>query len=135
MSVQQTFAMVKPDGVKRGLVGEVLGRIEAKGLSIKELKMFTIPKEMAEEHYGALSDKPFFNGLIEFITSGPVVAMVLEGNNAISEWRKMMGETDPSDSPAGSIRGDFATIIDENIVHGSDAEDTATREIQIFFGK
>ena len=131
---EQTFAMIKPDGVSRGLVGEIVSRIESKGLVIKELKMMTLSQEHAEKHYAELSDKPFFGGLIEFITSGPVVAMKLEGNNAVAEWRKMMGETDPADSPAGSIRGDFATVIDENIVHGSDSLATAERELGLFFG-
>lgn len=125
--------MVKPDGVKRHLVGELVSRIEKKGLKLVGLKLMQIPREMAERHYGEHQGKPFFEGLVNFITSGPVVAMVLEGENAISEWRKMMGATNPKDAAPGTIRGDFATIIDENVAHGSDAPETAEREIGIFF--
>lgn len=125
--------MVKPDGVKRQLVGELVSRIEKKGLKLVGLKLMQIPRELAERHYGEHQGKPFFEGLVNFITSGPVVAMVLEGENAISEWRKMMGATNPKDAAPGTIRGDFATIIDENVAHGSDAPETAEREIGIFF--
>ncbi|MEM6429034.1 MAG: nucleoside-diphosphate kinase [Deinococcota bacterium] len=131
--MERTFAMVKPDGVKRNLVGEVVSRIEAKGFSIVGMKLLQISRERAERHYGEHKDKPFFEGLVSFITSGPVVAMVLEGESAISEWRKMMGATNPKDAAPGTIRGDFATIIDENVAHGSDAPATAEREINIFF--
>jgi nucleoside-diphosphate kinase len=126
--------MVKPDGVKRALVGEVIRRLEAKGFRIVALKMMSIPRETAERHYGEHQGKPFFEGLVSFITGGPVVAMVVEGNNAIAEWRKMMGATNPADAVPGTVRGDFATTIDENVVHGSDAPATAQREIEIFFG-
>ena len=125
--------MVKPDGVKRGLVGEVVGRLERKGFSIVGMKLMNIPRETAERHYGEHKGKPFFEGLVSFITSGPVVTMVVEGENAILEWRKMMGATSPKDAAPGTIRGDFATIIDENVAHGSDAPATAEREIGIFF--
>ncbi|CAN5804508.1 nucleoside-diphosphate kinase [soil metagenome] len=135
MATEQTFAMVKPDGVKRGLVGEVVSRLERKGFTIKQLKMMQIPREMAERHYGEHKGKPFFEGLVGFITSGPVVAMVVEGENAILEWRKMMGATNPADAALGTIRGDFASTIDENVAHGSDAPETAEREISIFFGE
>ncbi len=134
MATEQTFAMVKPDGVKRGLVGEVISRLERKGFRIVELKLFTIPREMAERHYGEHQGKPFYEGLVSFITSGPVAAMVLEGENAIAEWRKMMGATNPKDALPGTIRGDLASTIDENVVHGSDAPAPAEREISIFFG-
>lgn len=133
MATERTFAMVKPDGVKRHLVGEIVSRIEKKGLKIVGLKLLKIPREMAEHHYGEHKGKPFFEGLVSFITSGPVVAMVLEGENAISEWRKMMGATNPKDAAPGTIRGDYAKIIDENVAHGSDAPETAEREIGIFF--
>jgi nucleoside-diphosphate kinase len=133
MATERTFAMVKPDGVRRNLVGELVSRIEKKGLKIVGLKLFQIPRETAERHYGEHKGKPFFEGLVSFITSGPVVAMVLEGENAISEWRKMMGATNPKDAAPGTIRGDYATIIDENVAHGSDAPETAKREIGIFF--
>jgi nucleoside-diphosphate kinase len=125
--------MVKPDGVKRGLVNEVLRRIESKGFRIVGLKLIQISRETAETHYGEHKGKPFFEGLVSFITSGPSVAMVLEGENAIAEWRKMMGATNPKDAEPGSIRGDLATTLDENVAHGSDAPETATREISIFF--
>lgn len=133
MAVEQTFAMVKPDGVRRGLSGTVIARLEAKGFEIKGLKLMRISRELAHRHYGEHEGKPFFEGLVSFITSGPVVAMVVEGENAIAEWRKMMGATNPKDAAPGTIRGDLATTIDENVVHGSDAPATAEREIGIFF--
>src|SRR5690554_3225893 len=133
MALERTFAMIKPDGVKRGLTGEVIRRIEQKGFRIVGLKQLVISRETAETHYGEHRDKPFFAGLVSFITSGPVVAMVLEGENAILEWRKMMGATNPRDATPGTIRGDLATILDENVAHGSDAPETAEREIGIFF--
>ena len=133
MAIERTYAMVKPDGVKRGLVGEVVSRIEAKGFKIVGMKLMQIPRETAEKHYGEHKGKPFFEGLVNFITSGPVVAMVIEGENAILEWRKMMGATNPADAQLGTIRGDFASTIDENVAHGSDAPETAEREIGIFF--
>ncbi len=134
MATERTFAMIKPDGVQRGLVGTVVSRIEAKGYRIVGMKQMLIPREMAERHYGEHQGKPFFEPLVTFITSGPVVAMVLEGENAIAGWRGMMGATNPKDAAAGTIRGDFATVIDENVAHGSDAPATAEREIGIFFG-
>ena len=134
MATERTFAMIKPDGVKRKLVGAVIARIEAKGYRIVGLKQMVIPREMAERHYGEHAGKPFFDGLVSFITSGPVVAMVLEGENAIAGWRGMMGATNPAAAAPGTIRGDFATVIDENVAHGSDAPATAEREIGIFFG-
>lgn len=133
MASERTFAMIKPDGVKRRLVGNIISRIEAKGYDIVALKQMVIPRETAERHYGEHAGKPFFDGLVSFITSGPVVAMVLEGENAIAGWRGMMGTTNPKDAPLGTIRGDFATTIDENVAHGSDAPETAAREIDIFF--
>jgi nucleoside-diphosphate kinase len=135
MAIEQTYAMIKPDGVQRGLVGEVVARIERKGFRIVALKQMTIPRATAEKHYGEHQGKPFFEGLVSFITSGPVVAMVVEGENAIAEWRKMMGATNPADATPGTIRGDYATTIDENVAHGSDAPETAKREIGIFFGE
>jgi nucleoside-diphosphate kinase len=133
MALERTYAMVKPDGVKRGLVGEVVRRIEAKGLRIVGMKLMHISRETAERHYGEHEGKPFFEGLVRFITSGPVVAMVLEGEGAIAAWRTMMGSTNPRDAAPGTIRGDLATTIDENVAHGSDAPATAEREIGIFF--
>ena len=125
--------MVKPDGVRRGLVGDVVKRIEAKGYRIVGMKLLEISDELASRHYGEHKGKPFYEGLVEFITSGPVVAMVLEGENAIAGWRTMMGATNPADAAIGTLRGDYATTIDENVAHGSDAPDTAEREIGIFF--
>lgn len=133
MAIEQTFAMVKPDGVRRQLVGTVIKRLEDKGFRIRGLKLMQISRERAEKHYGEHAGKPFYEGLVSFITSGPVAAMVVEGENAIAEWRKMMGATNPKDATPGTIRGDFATTIDENVVHGSDAPATAEREISIFF--
>lgn len=134
MATERTFAMVKPDGVKRGLAGKIMSRIEAKGFTLVDVKLMNISRETAEKHYGEHAGKPFFEGLISFITSGPVLAMVVEGENAILEWRKMMGATNPADAAPGTIRGDFASTMDENVVHGSDAPETAEREINIFFG-
>ncbi len=133
MSIERTFAMIKPDGVRRRLVGELVSRIEAKGYDVIALKQMTIPRATAEKHYGEHAGKPFFDGLVDFITGGPVVAMVLEGENAIAGWRGMMGATNPADAAPGTIRGDFATTIDENVAHGSDAPATAVREIGLFF--
>lgn len=133
MSIERTFAMIKPDGVRRRLVGELVSRIEAKGYDVIALKQMTIPRATAEKHYGEHEGKPFFGGLVEFISGGPVVAMVLEGENAIAGWRGMMGATNPADAAPGTIRGDFATTIDENVAHGSDAPATAVREIGLFF--
>lgn len=133
MAIERTYAMIKPDGVARGLVGEVISRIEHKGYKIVALKLMQISRETAQRHYGEHEGKAFFEGLVSFITSGPVVAMVLEGEKAISGWRTMMGATNPADATPGSIRGDFASTIDENVAHGSDAPETAEREIAIFF--
>ncbi len=133
MAIERTYAMVKPDGVRRGLTGKIISFIEDKGFKIIALKLMQIGRETAEMHYGEHKGKPFFEGLVSFITSGPVVAMVIEGEGVIAQWRKMMGATNPADAALGTIRGDFATTIDENIVHGSDAPATAEREIGIFF--
>lgn len=132
--IQQTFVMVKPDGVRRRLVGEVVSRIEAKGYDIKEMKLFTIDESLAKKHYGEHTDKPFFGELVEFITSGPVVAMVVEGADAVLGMRSIMGATNPIEATPGSIRGDLATVIGENIVHGSDSPESAEREVNLFFG-
>ena len=130
----RTFVMVKPDGVRRGLVGEVIGRIEAKGYSLAEIKLFTIDRGLAEEHYGEHAEKPFFGELVDFITSGPVVAMVVQGPDSVVSMRKIIGATNPIEAEPGSIRGDLAIVITENIVHGSDSEESAAREIKLFFG-
>ena len=131
---QDTFIMVKPDGVRRRLIGEVIRRIEAKGYEIKEMKLFTIPEDLAREHYQEHTEKPFFGELVSFITSGAVVAMVVSGEDAVAGMRQIMGATNPLDAVPGSIRGDYATVITENIVHGSDSPASAEREIKLFFG-
>jgi nucleoside-diphosphate kinase len=134
VTVESTLLIVKPDGVERGLVGEVLGRAEAKGLRIAEMRLMRIDRALAEEHYAEHRDKPFFDELVAFITSGPVVVARLEGEGAIGVWRTMMGPTDPAVAPPGTIRGDFGLMITQNIVHGSDSPGSAERELQLFFG-
>ncbi len=125
--------MIKPDGVSRNLTGEILVRLERKGYKVLGLKKMIISRELAEHHYGEHKGKPFFDGLVTFITSGPVVAMVLEGPGVIAELRKLMGATNPKDAVPGTIRADYATSIDENVVHGSANADDAQREIGLFF--
>ncbi|MFL2696523.1 MAG: nucleoside-diphosphate kinase [Candidatus Actinomarina sp.] len=129
----KTFFMVKPDGVKRNIVGQVINRVEQEGFTISKMKMMNISTELAEEHYGEHKDKPFFQDLVSFITSGPVVAMQVEGEDVVSEVRRIMGATNPSDADAGTIRADFATKLEENVVHGSDSEESAERELSLFF--
>jgi nucleoside-diphosphate kinase len=134
MATESTLLIVKPDGVRRGLVGEVLRRIEAKGLAIEQLDLRTIDRATAEEHYGEHREKPFFGELVDFITGGPVVVARITGDSAITCWRTLMGPTDPVAAAPGSIRGDFATVIAENVVHGSDSPESAARELKLFFG-
>ena len=129
----KTFFMVKPDGVKRNIIGQVINRVEQEGFTISKMKMMNISKELAEEHYGEHKDKPFCQDLVSFITSGPVVAMQVEGEDVVSEVRRIMGATNPSDADAGTIRADFATKLEENVVHGSDSEESAERELSLFF--
>jgi nucleoside-diphosphate kinase len=131
---ESTLLIVKPDGVRRGLTGEVLRRVEAKGLRIAEMRMMQIDRALAEEHYAEHRGKPFFDELVTFITSGPVVVTRIEGEGAIDVWRAMMGPTDPATAPSGTIRGDFGLAIGENIVHGSDSATSAERELKLFFG-
>lgn len=130
---ERTLILIKPDGVARGLVGEVLARLERKGFTLVALDLRTIDAETAGEHYAEHRDKPFFGELVEFITSGPLVAGVIEGPAAISSWRTMMGATNPADAAPGTIRGDFATEMQFNVAHGSDSPESAAREIGIFF--
>ena len=130
----KTFFMIKPDGVQRNLIGQIISRVEAKGFKITKIKMMTISKELAEEHYGEHKDKPFFNDLVSFITSGPVVAMQVEGEDVVLQIRNIMGATNPSESTPVSIRGDLATELDKNVVHGSDSDESAERELSLFFG-
>ena len=134
MAMESTLLIVKPDGVRRGLVGEILRRVEAKGLTIEEMKLLTIPRDTAEEHYGEHRERPFFGELVDFIMSGPVVVARIGGEQAIAVWRTLMGPTNPVEAPPGSIRGDLATLIGENIVHGSDSPGSAARELKLFFG-
>jgi nucleoside-diphosphate kinase len=134
MAIESTLLIVKPDGVHRGLVGEVLRRAEAKGLKIAEMRIMTIDRSLAEEHYDEHRDKPFFDELVAFITSGPVVVGRLEGEGAIDVWRTLMGPTDPAKAPPGTIRGDYGLVITENVVHGSDSLLSADRELKLFFG-
>lgn len=134
MTTESTLLIVKPDGVRRGLVGEVLRRVERKGLTIDAMRMFTMPRETAEQHYGEHVDKPFFGELVEFITGGPVVVAKVTGDDAITCWRTLMGPTNPVEAAPGSIRGDLATEIGENVVHGSDSAESAERELALFFG-
>ena len=135
MATESTLLIIKPDGVRRHLIGEVLRRAEEAGLTIEDLRMETIARERAEEHYGEHRDKPFYGELVDFITGGPVVVARVTGDNAIALWRDLMGPTDPADAPPGTIRGDLATIITENVVHGSDSPESASRELKLFFGE
>lgn len=131
--MQRTLVLVKPDGVARGLSGEVIARFEKRGLKICALKLLRLNRQKAELHYAEHTGKPFFAGLVDFITSGPIVAMVVEGDNAIKVVRTMMGVTNPVDAAPGTIRGDFALAIGSNVVHGSDSPESADREIKIYF--
>ncbi|NLV16808.1 MAG: nucleoside-diphosphate kinase [Syntrophomonadaceae bacterium] len=131
--MEQTFFMIKPDGVRRGLIGSIISRLETKGFRLVALKMLTISPEMAREHYAEHQGKSFFNELTDFITSGPVVAMVWEGPAVIKAVRTMMGATDPAEADPGTIRGDMAVSLSENVVHGSDSPIAAAREIGLFF--
>ncbi len=135
MAVERTLVLVKPDGVRRGLIGEVISRFERKGLRIVALKMLRMTKEQAMEFYSVHREKPFFNDLVEFITSGPIVAMVLEGDEAISVVRLMIGATDGRKAAPGTIRGDFALSIQENIVHASDSKESFEREFRVVFSE
>ena len=131
--MERTFIMIKPDGVQRHLVGEIIHRFEAKGFTLVGLKMMKVSRELAEKHYDVHKGKPFFSGLIDFITSAPVIAMVWEGDNVVTAARKIIGATNPISADPGSIRGDFGVSIGRNLIHGSDAIETAQREIGIWF--
>jgi nucleoside-diphosphate kinase len=133
VSVERTFIMVKPNGVARGLVGEVIARFERRGFTLRAMKALRISRDLAERHYAEHADKPFFDPLVAFITSGPVVAMVWEGREAITVARAMMGVTDSAQAAPGTIRGDFSLSKEENVVHGSDGPQSAAREIGLFF--
>lgn len=131
--MERTFVAVKPDGVGRGLVGEIIARFERKGLRLAALKMMQVTPALARQHYAEHTEKPFFGELVAFITSGPIVAQVWEGQNAVAVGRSLLGATDPVQSPPGTIRGDLGLTITGNIVHGSSSVDDATREIGLFF--
>lgn len=130
-----SYVMVKPDGVQRGLVGEIITRFERKGFTMKGLKMFQCPKELAEEHYKDLSEKPFFGDLVDYIVSGPVVCIALEGDGVVKSARKIIGATNPLESEPGTIRGDFAVQVGRNVIHGSDSPENGEREIALWFGE
>ncbi|MBP8617145.1 nucleoside-diphosphate kinase [Veillonella sp.] len=131
--MQETLVLIKPDGVRRQLTGEILNRYERKGLVIKALKLIDVPRELAEEHYAEHKEKPFFGELVDFITSGPVVAFVLAGKDAVVNVRNLNGATNPLDATPGSIRGDYALTMDSNVVHASDSPESASREIGLWF--
>ena len=131
---ERTFLMVKPDGVQRRLVGEIIRRFEGKGFTLAALKMLTPTREMAEAHYAVHRGKPFFEGVVGFISSGPVVAMVWEGDSVVALARKVMGATRPEDAAPGTLRGDFANTVEQNLIHGSDSVENAAQEIALWFG-
>jgi nucleoside-diphosphate kinase len=131
--MERSFVMIKPDGVRRRLVGEIIRRFEARGFAIAALKMLVPPRELAEKHYAVHKGKPFYDSLVEFITSGPVVVMVLEADDAVRLVRNMMGALQPPEALSGTIRGDFTTDIQQNLVHGADSSETAQAEIALWF--
>jgi len=134
MAVEQTLSIIKPDGVQKNLIGEIYGRFEKAGLEIVAARMMHLSKEQAEGFYAVHSERPFFNDLVSYMTSGPVIVQALSGENAIAVHRQIMGATNPAEADAGTIRADFAASIEENICHGSDAAETAADEIAYFFG-
>ena len=133
MAAERTLVLVKPDAVRRGLAGEILRRFELRGLEIREARLLTVDRELAERHYAEHAEKPFFGELVEFITSGPTLALVLEGEGAIATVRTTMGATNPADAGPGTIRGDLALSMPDNLVHGSDSPESAAREIALWF--
>ncbi|KRE49541.1 nucleoside-diphosphate kinase [Paenibacillus sp. Soil522] len=133
--MEQTFIMIKPDGVNRGLIGDIVLRFERKGFTLRDAKLMVVSREKAETHYSDLKEKPFFGELVDFISAGPVFAMVWEGKNAVKQSRSIIGATNPADAALGTIRGDFATDVASNIIHGSDSIESAEREINLFFGR
>ena len=132
--MEQTLVLVKPDGVQRGLVGEIVGRLERRGLKLVGMKLMQVDEALAHRHYGEHVDRPFFAGLVSFITSGPVVAMAWEANNAVEIVRSTMGVTNPANATPGTIRGDLGVDIGRNLIHGSDSPESAVRELGLFFG-
>ncbi len=132
--MERTFIMIKPDGVQRGLVGDVIKRFEQKGFTLAGMKFMSVSKELAEQHYGVHKERPFFGSLIEFITSGPVVAMVWQGDGVVASSRLIIGATNPLTADPGTIRGDYGVNVGRNLIHGSDAIETAQTEIALWFG-
>ncbi len=135
MSVEQTLSIIKPDGVQKNLIGEIVGRFEKEGLEVLAARMIHLSREQAEEFYAVHKERPFFNDLVSYMTSGPVMVQALQGESAIDANRQIMGATNPADADPGTIRADFAASIEQNIVHGSDGPDTALQEIAFFFGE
>jgi nucleoside-diphosphate kinase len=133
--MQQTLVLLKPDAIERKLVGEIISRLEGRELKMVATKMIWVDEALAKRHYADHKGKPFFEGLVEFITSGPIIAAVFEGEDAVAEVRRVMGETDPARSEPGTIRGDLAQDIGRNLIHGSDSYETAEKEIALFFSK
>ena len=134
MAVERTLILIKPDAMARGLAGEILSRFEARGLSVQEAGLFRVDRELAERHYAEHAEKPFFGELVSFITSGPTLALALEGEGAIAVARSTIGATNPADAAPGSIRGDLALAMPDNLVHGSDSPESAERELALWFG-
>jgi nucleoside-diphosphate kinase len=131
--MERTFIMVKPDGVQRNLIGEIVARFEKKGFQLVGAKLMQVSRELAEQHYAEHKERPFFGELVDFITSGPVFAMVWEGENVIATARQMMGKTNPQEAAPGTIRGDYGLTVGKNVIHGSDSPESAEREIKLFF--
>lgn len=133
MAMEKTYTMIKPDGVRNGHIGEIVNRFERAGLTIEQMKLDVVTPEQAQANYAEHEGKPFYEGLITYITSGPVVKMVVSGDGAVAKVRSLMGATNPAEAAPGTIRGDFGLIMDENVIHGSDSPESAAREISIFF--
>jgi nucleoside-diphosphate kinase len=134
VAVEKTLVLIKPDAMQRGLAGEILARLERRGLTLREAKLVHVDRELADEHYAEHAEKPFYGELVLFITSGPTLALVMEGEGAIALVRTTIGATDPADAAPGSIRGDLALSMPDNLVHGSDSPESAEREISLWFG-
>ena len=134
MAIQKTYTMIKPDGVRNGHIGEIINRFERAGLKIEAMKLDVVTDEQAKANYAEHEGKPFYEGLIAYVTSGPVVKMVVSGEGAVSKVRSLMGSTNPAEAAPGTIRGDFGLSMDENVIHGSDSTESAEREIGVFFG-
>ena len=134
MAIEKTYTMIKPDGVRNGHIGEIVNRFERAGLTIEQMRLEMVTDEQAKANYAEHEGKPFYDGLIAYVTSGPVVKMVVSGEGAVAKVRKLMGATNPAEATPGTIRGDFGLVMDENVIHGSDSPASAEREIGIFFG-